>query len=129
MWHPRTGLTVKRSPNALVCCQLIWIPRSFQPPKENITIERIPNVMNHDSTRLQHVLEHATTLEEKLECIIGKNPLGSHVTHQQVLKIDGKSVRNVNVKEVEKALGFSAGYTDVRPIDNEERKPEPKQEM
>ncbi|KAH7423821.1 hypothetical protein KP509_12G075700 [Ceratopteris richardii] len=91
--------------------------------------ERIPNVMKHDSTRLQHVLENATALEEKLGCIVGQNPLGSHVTLQQVLKTDGKSVRSVNVKEVEKALGFPAGYTDVRFMGNEEQKPEPKQEV
>lgn len=81
----------------------------------NIPHPRVmPNVVNHKSTTLQHVLENATALEEKLGCVVGQNPLGSHVMLQQVLKNDGKSVRNVNVYEVEKALGFPVGYTDVQ---------------
>lgn len=91
--------------------------------------KRIPNVVNHDSTRLQHVLENATALEEKLGCIVGQNPLGSHVMLQQVLKSDGKSVRNVNVNEVEKALGFPVGYTDVFLDMKIELKPESKPEV
>eukprot|EP00250_Pteridium_aquilinum_P034556 c7748_g1_i2 orf=260-2191(+) len=90
---------------------------------------RIPNVVNHESTRLQHVLESATALEEKLGCIVGQNPLGSHVMLQQVLKNDGKSVRNVNVNEVEKALGFPVGYTDVQFDVKPEVKPELKPDV
>ncbi|MCO5576907.1 hypothetical protein L7F22_030728 [Adiantum nelumboides] len=91
--------------------------------------KRIPNVANHESTRLQHVLENATALEEKLGCIVGQNPLGSNVMLQQVLKSDGKSVRYVNINEVEKALGFAVGYTDVHFEVKPESKPESKPEL
>ncbi|KAI5081932.1 hypothetical protein GOP47_0001675 [Adiantum capillus-veneris] len=95
--------------------------------------KRIPNVVNNESTRLQHVLENATALEEKLGCIVGQNPLGSNVMLQQVLKSDGKSVRYVNINEVERALGFPVGYTDVhfevKPESKPELKPEVKPDM
>lgn len=83
----------------------------------NIPHPRVmPKVGDQESTTLQHVLDNATALEQKLGCILGANPLGSHVQLQQVLKNDGSCLRHVSIREVEQALGFPDGYTDLQFI-------------
>eukprot|EP00249_Psilotum_nudum_P019237 c27157_g1_i2 orf=480-2354(-) len=74
----------------------------------------MPKIGDHWSTSLQSMLlENATAIEQKLGCILSANPLGSHVQLHHVVQENGNSLRYISITELEKVMGYPAGYTDI----------------
>ncbi|XP_024532430.1 uncharacterized protein LOC9640092 isoform X1 [Selaginella moellendorffii] len=76
--------------------------------------EKLPDVRNHASNLLQHALDDATALEEKIGCVMTCNYyVGGFGQLQRVFDRKDEVLRYVTVTELEKVMGFPAGHTDI----------------
>ncbi|CAM6092399.1 unnamed protein product [Calypogeia fissa] len=77
--------------------------------------KRIPRLRDHWSTSLQSVLKDGTALDSKIGCIMSTNTCrGGNAGLDLVMDNATCSLRYINVAEVEKAMGYPAGYTNIK---------------
>ncbi|KAL3700402.1 hypothetical protein R1sor_018424 [Riccia sorocarpa] len=76
--------------------------------------DRIPKIRDHESTSLQSVLQNATALDKKIGCILSNNNPTGNVRLELVRDDTTNKLRDINVVEVELAMGYPRGYTSVK---------------
>lgn len=72
----------------------------------------LPKVRENLSTSFQSVLENATAFQAKTPCVLSSNSSGGKRQPLRVLDDDEENLRRITINELEKIMGFAAGYTN-----------------
>lgn len=76
--------------------------------------KKLPQLRDHKSSSLQSVLKNGTALNSKIGCILSQNLFkGQKAALDLVMDNATCALRYVSVTEVEMAMGYPAGYTNV----------------